>query len=54
MATFSPEYSSRPQRDAAVEHDDPEASHFLTGRQLAWLTTLGAAAWVAVLGPFLF
>jgi hypothetical protein len=53
MATFSPVYSPRSQRDAA-ERDDAEASHFLTVGQLALLVCLGIVAWAAVLGPFLF
>jgi len=54
MASFNPMYSSRSQRDVAVERGDAEPSHFLTIGQLALIATLGVAAWAAVLGPFLF
>ena len=49
MASFS-----RSQRDVAAERDEAQPSHFLTIGQIALIATLGAAAWAAVLGPFLF
>ena len=54
MATVSPVHSPDTRRDIDAEREDRKTQHFLTLREIALMLSLGAAAWAAVLSPFLF
>jgi hypothetical protein len=51
MATVSPVDT---RREIDAEREDLKTHHFLTLREIALMLSLGAAAWAAVLSPFLF